>query len=143
MNIGEAARLSGVSAKMIRHYEQIGLLTPAGRSEAGYRQYDSRQIEVLGFIRQARLLGFSIRQIDELLTLWQNPGRSSKAVKQVAQQHLQEVEHKMRELALMQATLKGMIAACPGDEHPACAILEQLSSPAQPDEHAISKRARK
>ncbi|WP_417614021.1 Cu(I)-responsive transcriptional regulator [Oceanisphaera sp.] len=128
MNIGEAAKLSGLSAKMIRHYEQIKLLKPAKRSAAGYRQYDGHNIDVLKFIRQARVLGFSIAQIDALLCLWQDPERSSRAVKQVAQQHLQEVEHKMRELAAMQATLQQMINACPGDEGPACAILEQLST---------------
>lgn len=127
MNIGEAAKLSGLSAKMIRHYEQIKLLKPAERTAAGYRQYDAQNIEVLTFIRQARLLGFSIAQIDELLGLWQDPERPSRAVKQVAQQHLHEVEHKMRELAAMQTTLQQMINACPGDEGSACAILEQLS----------------
>ncbi|MGO5000104.1 Cu(I)-responsive transcriptional regulator [Oceanisphaera sp. W20_SRM_FM3] len=127
MNIGEAARLSGLSAKMIRHYEQIKLLKPAVRSEAGYRQYDAQNITVLKFIRQARVLGFSIAQIDELLSLWQDPARSSRAVKQVAQQHLAAVEHKMQELAAMQATLQNMISACSGDEDSHCAILEQLS----------------
>ena len=127
MNIGEAAKSSGLSAKMIRHYEQIKLLKPAARTAAGYRQYDAQNIAVLTFIRQARVLGFSIAQIDELLSLWQDPERPSRAVKQVAQQHLHEVEHKMRELAAMQATLQQMISACPGDEGPACAILEQLS----------------
>lgn len=139
MNIGEAAKKAGVSAKMIRHYEQIKLLQPAGRTAAGYRQYDEPDIERLKFIRQARLLGFSIRQIDELLSLWQNPQRSSRAVKRVAQQHLQEVEHKMRELALMQATLQQMISACPGDEGASCAILEQLSSPTPPAVNASQK----
>ncbi len=129
MNIGEAATRAGVSAKMIRHYEQIKLLQPAGRTAAGYRQYDEHNIDQLRFIRQARLLGFSIRQIEELLSLWQDPQRPSRAVKQVAQQHLQDVEHKMRELAAMQAMLQRMIAACPGDEGSACAILDRLSSP--------------
>lgn len=129
MNIGEAAKRAGVSAKMIRHYEQIKLLQPAGRTAAGYRQYDEHNIEVLRFIRQARLLGFSIRQIDELLGLRQNPQRPSRAVKRVAQQHLQDVEHKMRELSAMQATLQRMITACPGDEGSNCAILEGLSAP--------------
>lgn len=127
MNIGEAAKLSGLSAKMIRHYEQIKLLKPAERSAAGYRQYNAQNIEVLQFIRQARVLGFSITQIDALLSLWQDPQRPSRAVKEVAQLHLQEVEHKMRELAAMQTTLQQMINACPGDENSHCAILEQLS----------------
>lgn len=127
MNIGEAAKRSGLSAKMIRHYEHIKLLKPAERSEAGYRQYNEHNILVLTFIRQARLLGFSIAQIDELLSLWQDPDRPSRAVKAVAERHLQEVEHKMRELAAMQTTLQQMITACPGDDNPQCAILEQLS----------------
>ncbi|ART81207.1 Cu(I)-responsive transcriptional regulator [Oceanisphaera avium] len=127
MNIGEAARLSGLSAKMIRHYEDIQLLTSVARTEAGYRQYDMQHIEVLTFIRQARVLGFSMAQIHDLLSLWQNPKRASRAVKQVAQQHLAEVEHKMTELAAMQTTLKNMIFACSGDESSHCAILEQLS----------------
>lgn len=127
MNIGEAARLSGLSAKMIRHYEQIALLKPVARSNAGYRQYDAQDIEVLKFIRQARVLGFSMAQIHDLLSLWQDSSRSSRAVKQVAQQHLADVEHKMAELAAMQATLKSMIHACSGDESSHCAILEQLS----------------
>lgn len=127
MNIGEAARLSGLSAKMIRHYEQIELLTPARRTAAGYRQYHAQDLEILKFIRQARVLGFSMAQIHDLLSLWQDPCRSSRAVKRVAQQHLADVEHKMAELAAMQATLKNMIHACSGDETSHCAILEQLS----------------
>lgn len=129
MNIGEAARLSGLSAKMIRHYEQIKLLKPAARTEAGYRQFADQDIEVLKFIRQARVLGFSIAQIEELLSLWQNPTRSSRAVKHVAQQHLTAVEHKLSELAGMQTSLQNMISACSGDEHAHCAILEQLATP--------------
>ncbi len=132
INIGEAAKLSGLSAKMIRHYEQIQLLRPAKRSPAGYRQYNSQNMEILKFIRQARLLGFSIAQIDALLSLWQDPQRPSSAVKQVAQQHLLEVENKMCELAAMQSTLQHMIKACSGDESSDCAILEQLSSPFKP-----------
>lgn len=127
MNIGEAAKLSGLSAKMIRHYEQIKLLKPAERSAAGYRQYNEQNIGVLKFIRQARVLGFPIAQIEALLSLWQDPERPSRAVKEVAELHLQEVEHKMRELAAMQATLQQMITACSGDDNPHCPILEQLS----------------
>ncbi|WP_375057437.1 Cu(I)-responsive transcriptional regulator [Zobellella sp. DQSA1] len=130
MNIGEAARRAGVSAKMIRHYEQSGLLKPAARTESGYRQYDRQSVEELKFIRQARLLGFSIRQIEDLLRLRQDPHRASRAVRELAEQHLAEVESKMRELAAMKTTLEQLIAACPGDDHPDCAILEQLSAPA-------------
>lgn len=127
MNIGEAAKLSGLSAKMIRHYEHIQLLKPIARSSAGYRQYDESDIEVLKFIRQARVLGFSMAQIHDLLSLRQDPQRASRAVKQVALQHLAEVEHKMTELSAMRSTLKNMIHACSGDDSSACAILEQLS----------------
>ncbi|OXS14370.1 Cu(I)-responsive transcriptional regulator [Zobellella denitrificans] len=130
MNIGEAARRAGVSAKMIRHYEQNGLLRPAARTEAGYRQYDRHSVEELKFIRQARVLGFSIRQIEDLLRLRRDPHRASRAVRTLAEQHLAEVEEKMRELAAMKTTLEQLIAACPGDEHPDCAILERLSAPA-------------
>lgn len=130
MNIGAAAKSSGLSAKMIRHYEHIGLLKPAARSANGYRRYNEQSIEVLKFIRQARLLGFSIAQIDALLALWQDPKRPSRAVKAVAEQHLQEVQHKMQELVAMQNTLERLIHACPGDDNPSCAILEQLSTPA-------------
>lgn len=127
MNIGEAARLSGLSAKMIRHYEQIQLLKSVSRNAAGYRQYDAQNIEVLKFIRQTRVLGFSMVKIEALLSLWQDPERPSRAVKQVALAHLQEVEHKLQELVAMQATLQNMISACSGDENSHCAILEQLS----------------
>lgn len=111
MNIGTAAKMSGMSAKMIRHYEQSGLLKPAARSSAGYRLYNSQNVEVLRFIRQARVLGFSIRQIDELLKLWQDPLRSSRAVKQVAQRHLLELENKMKELAAMKVALEQLIVS--------------------------------
>lgn len=131
MNIGEAAQRTGLSSKMIRHYEAQGLFTPAGRSEAGYRLYNKHNIEQLCFIRQARLLDFSIPQIAGLLQLWQNPHRSSREVKQLAEQHLNEVNHKMRELESMKANLQSMIDACKGNDDPACPILHSLENAQQ------------
>lgn len=128
MNIGEAAQRTGLSNKMIRHYEAQGLFTPAGRSEAGYRLYSEDNIQVLGFIRQARRLNFSISQIAGLLQLWQNPERSSRDVKEMAETHLAEVNQQLRELASMKSTLESMIRACKGNDDPCCAILNALQS---------------
>lgn len=130
MNIGQAAAASGLSAKMIRHYEQNGLLQPTQRSEAGYRQYQSKDIEILKFIRRARVLGFSLADIAGLLALWQNPQRSNTVVKQVALQHLAEVELKLQELHAMKQTLQQMIAQCAADGGAHCAILQQLANSA-------------
>jgi Cu(I)-responsive transcriptional regulator len=142
MNIGEAAQAAGVSAKMIRHYEQIGLVPAAARTDAGYRQYGEREISILRFIRQSRRLGFSIEQIAELLGLWSNRRRTSRAVKRVAERHLATLEEKMREMAQMQAALERLVAACPGDEDAHCAILDELSagSPGAPEPGAVGAK---
>ncbi|WP_425259792.1 Cu(I)-responsive transcriptional regulator [Rubrivivax sp. RP6-9] len=134
MNIGEAAEAAGVSTKMIRHYEQIGLLPAAARTDAGYRQYAERDVSVLRFIRQARRLGFSIEQIAELLGLWSDAHRASRSVKAVAQRHVADLAQKMRELADMKQALERLVASCHGDDHPHCAILAELAvqSPAAP-----------
>jgi len=129
MNIGEAAKQAGVTAKMIRHYEMTGLLPEAERTDAGYRQYGEQDIARLGFIRRCRLLGFSLDEIRELLTLWENPNRTAREVKSLAQQQLQEVENKINELKAMQQTLQSMIDACRGDDCPQCSILDHLSTP--------------
>jgi len=129
MNITAAALQSGLSARMIRHYEQTGLLRAVTRSGAGYRQFNAHDIQVLRFIRRARLLGFSIPQIDRLIRLWQDPGRESREVRSVAQGHLEDVEHKLAELQHMKHTLEQLIAACHGDETPDCAILDELTNP--------------
>jgi Cu(I)-responsive transcriptional regulator len=131
MNIGEAASAAGVSAKMIRHYEQIGLLPAAERSEAGYRLYGGREVSVLRFIRQSRRLGFSVAQIAELIGLWSDSQRSSREVKAVAQRHLADLEEKRREIEQMMDGLSVLVKACHGKPH--CAILDSLSlhSPAQ------------
>lgn len=127
MNIGEAAKASGVSAKMIRHYEGVGLFPEASRTESGYRQYTDKDVSTLRFIRQSRDLGFSIEQIRELLGLWQNRRRPSRQVKALAQAHIQELEQKLKELHAIKATLEHLVSCCHGDERPDCPILDSLA----------------
>jgi Cu(I)-responsive transcriptional regulator len=131
LNIGDAAAAAGVSAKMIRHYEEIGLIPKAKRTYSGYRTYSENEVHVLRFIRQARGLGFSIKQISELLGLWQNSRRSSATVKTLALEHIGELEEKIREMLAMKATLERLAAHCHGDHRPECPILDELSAPAQ------------
>lgn len=127
MNIGEAAKACGVSAKMIRHYESVELLPAARRNESGYRRYDTKDVHTLRFIRRARDLGFSIDEIRELLSLWQNKRRSSRQVKALAQVHIEALEAKVQELVAMKATLQSLVHCCHGDERPDCPILEELA----------------
>ena len=127
MNIGQAAAASGVSAKMIRHYESVGLFPEAARTESGYRQYAAREVNTLRFIRQSRDLGFSIEQIRELLGLWQNRRRPSRQVKALAEAHIQELEQKLQELQAMKATLEHLAHCCHGDDRPDCPIIESLA----------------
>ena len=143
MDIGQAAGATGLSAKMIRHCESIGLLPASTRTDAGYRQYGERDVSVLRFIRQSRRLGFSMEQIAELMGLWSNRGRAAREVKALAQRHLDELEQKMREIAEMQAALKGLVHACHGGDDPDCAILQQLAiaSPQAPEPGAVSTHA--
>ena len=128
MNIGEAAKASGVSAKMIRHYESVGLFPEATRTESGYRQYTDKEIGTLRFIRQSRDLGFSIEQIRELLGLWQNRKRSSRQVRALAQAHIEELDAKLKELQAMKATLEHLVHCCHGDDRPDCPIIESLEA---------------
>jgi len=128
MNIGEAAKASGVSAKMIRHYEDVGLIPAAARTDAGYRQYGDAGVHTLRFVRHARDLGFSIAEIGELVGLWHNRGRPSRQVKALAQAHIQELEQKAQELLAMKATLEHLVNRCHGDDRPDCPILETLAS---------------
>jgi Cu(I)-responsive transcriptional regulator len=132
MNIGQAASASGVSAKMIRHYEAVGLLAPAARTESGYRQYAGADVHTLRFIRHSRDLGFSIPEIGELLGLWQNRRRPSRQVKALAQAHIQELERKAQELLAMKATLEHLVHCCHGDDRPDCPILESLAADEPP-----------
>lgn len=142
MNIGEAADAAGVSAKMIRHYEQIGLVPEAARTDAGYRQYTERDVSLLRFVRQSRRLGFSMAQIADLLGLWGNDRRASREVKALAQAHLDALEAKMREMAEMQQALQKLVTSCQGDDDPHCAILDELavSSPDAPQPGAVGAR---
>lgn len=128
MNIGQAAQASGVTAKMIRYYESIGLMPPSPRSEAGYRRYGEQDLHLLRFIRQARRLGFGIDQIRQLLALWQDRGRSSAQVKALAQSHVDELNQRIGELVAMRDTLSHLAMHCHGDDRPDCPILEGLAS---------------
>lgn len=127
MNIGEVAQSSGVSAKMIRHYESIGLIRESHRTQAGYRQYQSRDIHLLRFIRRARDLGFSLEQIRQLLSLWDDPKRASADVKRLAQVHIDELDARIAALTDMRNTLMTLSKACHGDHRPDCPILHGLA----------------
>jgi Cu(I)-responsive transcriptional regulator len=128
MNIGAAANASGVSAKMIRHYESVGLFPEAVRTDSGYRQYTDKDVATLHFIRQSRDLGFSLDQIRELLGLWQNRRRPSRQVKALAQAHIAELDEKLKELQAMKATLEHLAHCCHGDDRPDCPIIESLAA---------------
>jgi Cu(I)-responsive transcriptional regulator len=127
MNIGQAAEQSGVSAKMIRHYEAIGLVERARRTDGGYRIYDATDIHTLRFIRRARDLGFSMKEIAHLLGLWRNRRRASADVRRIAQQHIRELDQKIEELQAMRRTLTELVENCHGDRRPDCPILDDLS----------------
>ena len=126
-NIGQAARCSGVSAKMVRHYESLGLLPAVHRTDAGYRQYGDKQIHTLRFIRRARLLGFSMAEIAELLKLWQNQQRASADVKRIALAHVADLERRIAEMQAMRQTLAELADCCAGDSRPDCPILSGLA----------------
>lgn len=142
MNIGEAAKASGVSAKMIRHYEQVGLLPPASRTDAGYRQYGDTDVHTLRFIRHGRDLGFSLDQIGELVGLWQNRRRPSRQVKALAEAHIRELDLKARELLAMKASLEHLVNCCHGDDRPDCPILDELAAPVAATVPATAAEAR-
>jgi Cu(I)-responsive transcriptional regulator len=127
VDIGAAAKATGVSVKMIRHYELIGLLPTVARTYANYRVYRDADLHTLRFVRRARALGFSMDDIKELLSLWQNKSRSSASVKRVAGTHVHELKRKISELEAMVRTLNHLVAHCHGDERPDCPILDDLS----------------
>jgi len=128
LNIGDAARASGVSAKMIRHYESLGLLREARRTVAGYRIYDESDVHTLRFIRRARDLGFSMKEVEQLLGLWQNRRRASSDVRRVAQAHIDDLDRKIAELQEMRRTLEHLVHHCRGDQRPECPILDDLAA---------------
>lgn len=126
MNIGEAARATGVSAKMIRYYEEIGLIPAVARTPAGYRAYSESDLHRLIFVRRARDLGFSVKEIADLLSLWGDRSRHSADVKRIAQAHIEDLRKKIAELREMVDTLQTLVDCCAGDERPDCPILEGL-----------------
>jgi len=141
MNIGEAAKHSGVSAKMIRHYEGIGLIQRAARTFSGYRTYSASDVHTLRFIRQARVLGFSIKQIEQLLGLWRNQRRPSSKVKALAQEHIAELDVRIAELEAMKRTLQALSAHCHGDDRPDCPILDGLAEPSVAGPMGLARKA--
>ncbi len=128
LNIGDAARASGVSAKMIRHYESIGLIGAAKRTESGYRVYGLEDVRVLQFVHRARALGFSLEQIGKLLSLWQDGGRASADVRALARAHIEELNAKIAEMEAMRRTLEALAASCHGDARSSCPILDDLAA---------------
>ncbi len=133
VTIGEAARATGVSAKMIRYYEETGLLGPAGRTAAGYRVYSEGDLHALRFVRRARDLGFSMREIADLLALWQDRSRASAAVKAVALDHVADLRRRIGELEAMARTLEHLAERCCGDDRPDCPILDDLARGEAPE----------
>jgi len=128
LNIGQAAALSGVSAKMVRHYESLGLLPTVHRTDAGYRQYGEKEVHTLRFIRRARALGFSMAEITELLKLWQNKRRASADVKRIALAHVADLERRIAEMEAMKQTLGHLAHCCQGNSRPDCPILTELAA---------------
>lgn len=127
MNIGEAANASGVNSKLIRHYESIGIIPKAARSESGYRRYSEADVHILTFVKSARGLGFPMKEIKKLVNLWRNKSRSSSEVRTLALAHIQELEKKIAELDSMVKTLRHLAKKCHGNERPECPILDELA----------------
>jgi MerR family gold-responsive transcriptional activator of gol and ges genes len=132
MNIGEAAKASGVSAKMIRYYESTGLIPAAGRTGSGYRVYSDTEVQMLRFIRRSRDLGFPVEKIEELLALWRDRSRQSSDVKRLAQEQINGLERKISEMQAMMETLQHLADACCGDHRPDCPILADLGNGLSP-----------
>ncbi|MBK6293290.1 MAG: Cu(I)-responsive transcriptional regulator [Rhodoferax sp.] len=127
VNIGSAARRSGISAKMVRHYESLGLLPRVARTDSGYRQYTEADVHTLQFIKRGRDLGFSMAEIAELVGLWHNRKRASANVKRIAQRHLDELAQRIEAMQAMQRSLASLLDHCHGDERPDCPILDDLA----------------
>ena len=127
MNIGDAAKISGVNAKLIRHYESIGVIPKATRTESGYRSYSETDIHILSFVKRSRNLGFSMKEIKKLVSLWKNKSRTSSEVKSMATKYIDEMEKKISELQSVVKTLKHLSKNCHGDDRPDCPILSDLA----------------
>ena len=128
MNIGQAAKRTGLSAKMIRYYESIGLLKPATRTDSGYRLYSPDDLHSLAFIKRSRDLGFSLDEVAKLLTLWQDRQRASADVKALASEHIADLNRRIDELVSLRDTLSELVAHCQGDDRPDCPILKDLAA---------------
>ncbi|MFQ6242693.1 Cu(I)-responsive transcriptional regulator [Sinorhizobium meliloti] len=140
MNIGELSKASGVSSKMIRYYEQIGLTRPALRTVSSYRVYGDKDVHTLQFVRRARDLGFSVKQIKELLALWGDRSRNSADVKAVALEHIAELESKIAAIEEMTKTLKHLASHCHGDDRPECPIIEEIAKVADGKSPRVNAR---
>ena len=127
MNIGEAAKASGVNSKLIRHYETLGIIPKAARSDSGYRIYSDSDVHILRFVRHARNLGFSMKEIKKLVGLWRNRSRASAEVKQLALSHIAQLEQKIAELQSMSRALQDLAKSCHGDKRPHCPIIDELA----------------
>lgn len=134
MNIGQAAKASGVSSKMIRYYETTGLIPKAERRDSGYRVYSPADVHMLRFIRRARDLGFSVAEINDLLSLWRDQSRHSADVKRIAKKHVADLHDRISAMKQMADTLKGLVDSCAGDDRPECPILADLEEPADGNE---------
>ena len=134
MNIGQASKASGVTTKMIRYYDEIGLVRPSARTDANYREYDEREINELRFIRRARSLGFSMPEITQLLSLWRDRVRPSREVKAIAERHLADLDARIAEMQAMADTLRHLSHCCAGDDRPDCPILADLTAGSLPSE---------
>lgn len=141
MNIGDASKASKVSAKMIRYYEQIGLIPAADRTGSGYRAYSEADVHRLHFIRRARDLGFSVAEIADLLGLWNDKSRQSADVKRLAQAHIVELDRRIDSMKQMADTLKALIDCCAGDDRPDCPILLKLAQPDSGEEGVEEARS--
>ena len=144
MNIGQASKASGVSTKMIRYYDQIGLVRPARRTDSNYRAYDERELNELRFIKRARSLGFSMEEITQLLSLWRDRERPSRQVKAIADRHVADLDARIAEMQAMADTLRHLSHCCAGDDRPECPILTDLTGgkepAAQPAREAAGRR---
>lgn len=134
MNIGQASKASGISTKMIRYYDEIGLVRPASRTESNYREFDEREVNELRFIRRARSLGFSMPEITQLLSLWRDRERPSREVKAIAEKHVNELDARIAEMQTMADTLRHLSHCCAGDDRPDCPILADLTGGRSPVE---------
>ncbi|KAA0911039.1 Cu(I)-responsive transcriptional regulator [Pusillimonas sp. ANT_WB101] len=142
MNIGEAATASGISPKMIRYYESIGLMRPVQRTAAGYRVYDYHEVQTLGFIKRSRELGFSLERIRTLLGLWEDTARQSADVKKLARKHIDELDEDIRKLQSIRDQLQHLVEHCHGDNRPDCPIIDGLAADKKtPDVHVCDRQA--